>query len=286
MPPFDDFELSVQDSTPIELYTFVTPTTTYRLCSYHKDVSFGGNTFTAVPKSRSVLQVVDLADDQFDASVELPATHALVQHYSNGVPPYEVACTIQRYQPSSGIALQMWFGYVTALNFRGRMGSFRIPSGLADALQMDCPSVLAQRLCNHVLYDARCTKLRTDFDVITTISAISADGRTITTVASVPAAIGTVPYALHGEILHTSTGERRTITAQPALNQFTIQCEFPNASLAIGHAVTVFAGCDHTVTQCRDKFANVVNFGGHPDMPSSNVFYVGWLASRLGPGGQ
>lgn len=281
--PFDDFELSVEDSEPIELYTFVAPSLTRRLTSYHRDVDFGGNTFLATPTSRSNLQIVDVHEDQFDATVEVPASDPMAQHYANGVAPREVSCLIQRYQPAAGVALQMWFGYVESLSFKGRMASWRVPSGVAEALELDCPSVVTSRLCQHILYDARCSKLRTDFDVATTVSAISPDGKTITTVGSVPAAISGVAWALHGELLHGPTSERRTITAQPALNQFTLQCEFGGGvgGVSIGDAVTIFAGCDHSRTQCRVKFANVINFGGHPDLPRTNPFYYGLKAAGL-----
>lgn len=286
---FDDYEKSASASTPIELYTFVAPSGTRRLTTYHKDVSFGGFTFTAVPASRSNMQVVDLHTDQFDASIELPAAHELVQHYANGVPPQEVSCLIQRYQPSSGIALQMHFGYVGGLTFKGRMGSFRVPSATADQLNLDVPSVICSRMCNHVLYDARCQMVETDYDVITTITGISLDGRTISTAGAVPADVdggifkekpnGVVPWSLHGRLKHMPTGESRTITVQNSLTSFTIQLEFGGgvAGITIGDAVTIFAGCNHTRAQCKAKFANAINFGGHPDLPRSNPFQTNLL---------
>lgn len=277
---FDTYELSVEDSEPIELYTFAGPVQTWRLTTYHKDVAFGGDTYVATPGSRSNLLVVDVHADSYDATVELAATHPLVQYYANGVAPREVSFNAKRYQASSGLAIQLWDGFIEALSFKDRMGSFRVPSATAEAMRLDCPSVVAQRLCNHILYDGRCTIARAGFQLVTTIAAISADGRTITTVGSVPGPTNNTPWARHGELLHSATTERRTITEQLALNQFQVQCEFQNASINIGDPVTVFAGCDHQVTTCRDKFANVINFGGFPDLPQSNIFYVGLTSTR------
>jgi uncharacterized phage protein (TIGR02218 family) len=277
---FDDFELSVSDSAPVELYTFVDPTATWRLTTHHKDITFGGNTYTATVGSRSSLSVVGLADDSYDLTVELEAAHALVQKYANGVAPYSVTCLVQRYQPASGLAIQLWSGPVTSLAFKGRMGSFRISSGIADALAQECPNVTAQRSCGHQLYDARCTKLESSFAVATGIDAISADGRTITTLGSVPAAIGGVPWALHGTLLHVPSNERRTIIVQPSTTQFQIQLEFPLGLVSVGDAVKVIAGCNLTLEQCKAKFSNVINFGGMPSLPQSNLFYVGAVAMR------
>jgi uncharacterized phage protein (TIGR02218 family) len=38
----------------------------------------------------------------------------------------------------------------------------------------------------------------------------------------------------------------------------------------VGDTFTVTAGCDKTFATCRDRFANVVNFGGFPHMPGND----------------
>jgi hypothetical protein len=278
VPTFDDYELHPFRSRPIELFTFVAPTATWRITTHDKDIAFGGNTFTSETSSRSNLRILDAQSDQYDVSVELLATHPLIVHYANGFPPREVTCLIQRYQPDSGIAIQMHYGYVLALGFKGRMGSLRIPSAIADSLQLECPSVLAQRTCQHILFDSRCRKLKVDYQVPTTVTAISIDGRVITTAASTPAAItdytgNRVDWALHGHLVHATSTEPRTIIEQIALNEFRLQCEFGGgANVQIGDVVTVYAGCLQTPGQCRDKFSNMDNYGGHPDLPESNIF--------------
>jgi hypothetical protein len=47
---------------------------------------------------------------------------------------------------------------------------------------------------------------------------------------------------------------------------FVLQLPFPYA-VSIGDAYTAIAGCDRSLTTCRDKFANVVNFRGEPYLP-------------------
>lgn len=271
---FDDDEKSVSASAPIELYTFVTPTLTYRLTTFHKDIVYAANTYLATPASRSSLSITDVTDDDDALTIEVPASHALAQHYSNGVPPREVLVTLVRYQQVSGVGIQLWDGHVSSVAFRDRMASFRVPSTIADALATDCPGVLAQRWCNHVLYDARCGIAEASFDLATTIAAISTDGRTITLNAATPGATLNVPWARHGYILHNASGERRTIADATSTTVLLLHVEFPRQSLTVGDAVTIQAGCDHSVTMCRDKFANVINFGGHPNLPESNPFYI------------
>ncbi len=44
----------------------------------------------------------------------------------------------------------------------------------------------------------------------------------------------------------------------------------PPATLAVGDAATLVAGCDHAFATCRDKFANAANFRGFPHMPGND----------------
>ena len=39
--------------------------------------------------------------------------------------------------------------------------------------------------------------------------------------------------------------------------------------------VSVYAGCDHTIATCLAKFANDINFGGCPYVPTKNIFITG-----------
>ena len=40
----------------------------------------------------------------------------------------------------------------------------------------------------------------------------------------------------------------------------------------VGDTYTLVPGCRKRLTDCRDKWANVLNFGGSPDMPTSSVY--------------
>jgi uncharacterized phage protein (TIGR02218 family) len=42
------------------------------------------------------------------------------------------------------------------------------------------------------------------------------------------------------------------------------------AAIAAGDAFTVSAGCDKRFSTCRDRFENIVNFRGFPQMPGND----------------
>jgi len=85
------------------------------------------------------------------------------------------------------------------------------------------------------------------------------------------ASIGIAPdqWFRAGEIVRNVDGERRAIVDQAGA---VLTLAHPFRTLLNGNGVTLYAGCDHTLATCSDKFNNAVNFGGHPTVPSSNPF--------------
>lgn len=264
---FDDDERSASQSRPIDLYTIATPTVTYHLTSHIVDVSYGGATYTALTMSRSDLQVAqDLTGREL--VVYLPITHQLVQRFaSRGVPEREVQVTLTRLQEKSGQVQQEFSGFVVGMSCDANVAMLRAPSITDDAMRVRLPVIRAQRLCNHVLFDARCNPgdgpARAAFTVNTTIVS----GATGTTI--VVASMGGNPSSWaspSGEAIHGPTGERRQVLAQLGT---TLTIDQPFFAAVNGDVIAVSASCNHLVTECRDKFANVANFGGHPEMTNT-----------------
>lgn len=272
---FTTDEQSVQGSTPIELYAFQTMSQAWFFTSYKSDFIAAGSTYVAVPTVRSSINATGATDENGSFTVDLPATHALPQFYASGIPPREILCTVTRYQKSSGFQMVIGQGYVGALSFKGRTASFKIASP-SDAFNVQLPTVTASRNCPHVLYDSRCTISRVAFEQDTTIAFISPDRRTVTVASMGNHADGGAPtpdqWAYGGEFVHPGTGERRVITDQTGAT-LTLTYRLPS-QIQVGDVVNVFAGCKHTTTDCFSKFANLPNFGGFPQLPLTNPFYV------------
>jgi len=55
----------------------------------------------------------------------------------------------------------------------------------------------------------------------------------------------------------------------------------PAQTLAAGDAFTVTAGCDKRHATCRDRYANIVNFRGHPFLPGNDVLIAGPAGDTL-----
>lgn len=272
---FDDDERSVSQNRPIDLYTINTPTAVYRVTSHPTDVTYAGATYTATTMSRSDLYVTQQTGREM--VVYLPISHPLVQRFAaTGIPEHSVTVTIVRMQAVSGQVIQQVSGFATALSVDGHVAMIRVPSVIDDAMKVRLPMVRAQRLCNHVLRDPQCSVDRFDtrFDVQPPALYIVSQSGNVINVSTMDGHPD--GWAQFGEAWHFTSGQYRMIVDQVGT---TITLNVPFTNVANGDQLVIFAGCDHTVTTCRDKFDNVVNFGG---MPNINPAIDHWADKGLG----
>lgn len=60
-------------------------------------------------------------------------------------------------------------------------------------------------------------------------------------------------------------------------NSAGLQCVLSTSinDLTTGATLRFYAGCNHSVVTCKDKFNNVNNYGGCPFVPTRNPFSTG-----------
>ena len=49
-----------------------------------------------------------------------------------------------------------------------------------------------------------------------------------------------------------------------------IKIRYPITDIASGQTVLVYPGCQGNIDICKNRFNNVINFGGHPYIPLDN----------------
>lgn len=172
--------------------------------------------------------------------------------------------------PELGDAVSYWKGAITGISVSGGVASFRSPSFIEDPLRTTIPSVTFQGLCNHVLYDDNCKLLATVYRASATVVSISGDDVVVDAVGGHPD-----DYYKGGVMVRPSDGDRRLILKQIGT---TITLNRPLRDLVAPNVVYIYAGCPHVIDVCRDKFFNVVNYGGHPYIPNVNPFLRGFRA--------
>lgn len=262
---FDADEKSIEDSRPRECFEFVLPTVTYRLTSATRDVVIDGQTYRAGTIQRGEIGVPVIGASPGELEITMLVSHALPQRWlRGGVPPRRIEVNVYRKQMRSGEHRPEWTGYITSMACDRHLAKFLISARASDSSQRRIPTITMGHECPHILYNASCRVDRNAFKVATTVAGVN--GREVTL-----AGIGGKPdrWAMYGEILHVASGERMTIQSQTGT---AISMQLPLVDMQVGDAVEIYAGCDHLINTCLEKFSNQVNFGGFPHMPTKNPF--------------
>ena len=160
---------------------------------------------------------------------------------------------------------------------RGRLGDVLVtPSGVFQSQLMGFGQVLQQTVgdlftpsCRADLGDAKCG---TDLDAggwrkAAAVASVT-DARTFTIAVTEPRAVD--GWFVDGVVTFTSgTNAGRSMEVK-AWTQATatVTLFLPmSGPIAFGDTLTLYPGCRKTTADCRDKFANIVNFRGEPFVP-------------------
>lgn len=270
---YDPNESSQQGSAPVELYTITIGAATYRYTSAEDDVSEGADTFTAVNIKRDRLSTGGRDADQQFLVIELPADNVIVKQYINAVPGVKAEVTIERSQrpDSFSESIILFEGRIASVAFedQGRRAKVKVEPRI-NAVSRPVPRFNYQGLCNHVLYDARCSVADSDPSFRLSSAAVTAEvGNTITVTGAGANGDG---YYTGGFVESQGGIDHRLIIDQTGE---VLTLHLPFAAPTFGQDVNVYAGCDHRIATCKSKFNNVVNFGGFAYVPTKNVFESG-----------
>lgn len=260
--------------TRLELYRIALDTGVWTWTSGNQAVEYNGETYTPTPIARA--QIEDTADiHRANLRLTVPRTNPVAAIYLRSVPDHPASLTIFR-QDESG----------TAVYWKGRIAVVRASDNEAT---IECESVFTslrrhglraryQRSCRHLLYHRGCNLDRANFATAGGPSAIDSTG----TVLAVPEATLEADGWYLAGILEFD-GTLRFIV-QHVGSVITIQRAIDGLADAMANhgygnnygnyygdlTVTIHPGCDRTMTTCRDKFANLDNYGGFPWIPGRN----------------
>ena len=263
-------EASQEGGDPIELYHFVGTNNSYFYTSGESNFDFdtppaggGDDTYFATSIRRSNVGP-DENGTASELSVILPYNAALCSEYVFQIAPPELRLTIYRVHRTSGDYAIYWDGPVAGWNVKDREVIFRLTNDFMQRMNEKLPRASYQTFCNNVLFDSICGLARSDYREQTTISSFSS-GNKVVNVAS----MGTRPngWANGGDLVHDATGERRTILDHTG-TALTVLWPF-SAEVDVSEAVTVHAGCNHSLDHCVNKF-NV-----NPRARAGGGFYQG-----------
>lgn len=289
MPTFLEDESGRQTSDPRELISIeINPPygEVWHHTSGTEDLEVDGTIYRAIAIDRDEIKTPLPAEDA-ETQIILPIDHGLVRRYTKqGVPPDRVRVTLRRLQTRSGEVRQLWNGYITSMAADRSIARFLVPSVAMETLKRSLPVIQVGRACPHILYatgtcgadeNGSTPDDALPFKLSTTVTFVA--GRDIRVdLSNVPADHSMrATWARFGMVVHVPSGTRRSIAWQEDLNPgistvTELQMHERIVEMKAGDAIEVYAGCDHTIATCRDKFARQKAFGGYPYLPTRNPF--------------
>ena len=271
-------DVSVQDGAPEYRLLFQQGATSFRYTSRPEIVSDGVDTWIPVAiKTTEVSQSGEMAKDP--VTMKMPRDNPLAQTFINGAPDDITLVTIFRSHIGDDVVQTYWKGRISGFSITGDEAELTCEN-IFTSLRRSGLRARYQKGCRHALYSTGCSMVLADFAIDATVTAT--DGLNVTFTINedsngfVTNSNGTVEVVsgyFTGGIMQAADGMRYisshvpgTLTLMQASNSLT-------TAVAGGpQSVTLYPGCSHTIADCRDKFNNLVNFGGFPWLPEKNPF--------------
>ncbi len=263
---FASQEESVSSSSTIELYRFAIGPFTWNYNSSETDFTVESVVYVATQISRTnIRQSQDIT--RAPITITVPFDDSFVQQYIEAPPSQEATVRVSSLHETDSLdeVVIDWVGRVAGVKFVQENYAEIRCEPLTTTLRRTLLRRNYQRQCPHLLYSQQCLVNRTEFDAETTLAVV--EGVTLTADIASTQVDG---YWIGGFVQFTHATipiQRRFINGHVG-NVITM--DLPITDRPAGTLVTIFAGCDHTLTTCRDKFANLDNFGGMPYIPAKN----------------
>lgn len=267
-------EVSLLENAPAELYEFQLGGQVFRYTSQTAVVSFGGFDYEPVQIKRNNPKITDERSG-VQLLITVPTSLTVARSYLTIVPASRMTVTIYRQHRTDGGSPEtvvFWKGFVTSCKFKDEIAEL-ICEPIQALFSREIPRQSYQAQCNHVLFDDGCQVSKISFSDEVEVTSIDSDG-VLLTLDSLSGARPSDSTFFTGGYVERLDGDRRLIFEYTfATDQVRILLPFDG--LEVGETVTARAGCAHDPITCRDKFDNIIRYGGFPWMPEHNLFEIG-----------
>lgn len=244
----------------IELYRFQQGNQIYNLTSSSIVEIWEGIEYTPVSITRgSVKHTSDLS--AFDISISLDKNHPVVplSIFRDSDNPLSLRIIRIRNNEEVGI----WNGRVTNATIDSPVEAKLECRPIIEVMDRSGLSTTYARECRHSLYGTGCGVNRENFRYAAQITEQSGPFVRIPEVLNHPEGFFSLGYVEWGNI-------RRGIMR--VQSDAWVELAEPFINLSVPQDVNIYAGCNRTLTTCREKFDNAINYGGFPWVPRKNPF--------------
>lgn len=264
---FDNIEIGNDEGRPIFLYAFTLGAATWRYTSSDADVNVNGYRWVAQPISDNGVKLTgDANSDAFE--ITAPSTIAPAQMFIGTPPSQAIMVAVYHYHEEDNEAVLGYVGEVMQVNQPEPGKAIITCDTISASMQRDGLRLAWQRNCPYAVYDQLTCKLdKVRFAIDATVFDIA--GNTVSFTGMDELADGVLDGGLI-EWEHPARGtEYRAIETQIGNT-----CRMFGLAdgLYYGLAVKAYPGCPRTTDACLNKFNNLDNYGGVPDIPGKSPF--------------
>jgi hypothetical protein len=257
---YEDYENSVKDGYPVELYNiYDSDGTHYRLHTGEDDITYLSQIYSKGIVDRSELVIGGEIGDDNRMELTLERGNILAARFIPS--PIDGIVFVNVYRQYDSTYSKLWGGSLSFVKYDEESRPVLIfENKLTSTVRMGHRR-RCSRLCGHALYRTGCTLNQESYKVNGTLTNIS--GLVLTSSQFATEADG---YWKGGKI---KIGTAFRLVKAHATNTITIDRLF--ADISIGDSFTVYAGCGHIPTACLAK-GNKINYGGSEFLPDENPF--------------
>lgn len=268
-----DRESSLHDSAPVELYRFIWGGKAARYTSSEEAFTGPDGIFLPTPIRRNA---PSLSKESKHSTLQLEVARdfPIALAFRGGAPGSSIWLTVLRAQRGLTETETAWQGKVRGVSWTGSRAQIQCDP-IDKALDRGTLHMTFGGPCGLRLYGPRCgaSEAANTYDAL--LTAVSADGLTLTA-----AAFGSQPNGawVRGEVYHPGLDARRDVIGHSGTS-VTLAVPLPAQA---GDPVKVLRGCDHLWKRadgswgdCVATFNNGPAFGGWPFVPGKNPFATG-----------
>lgn len=271
----DFFQRSRSKSEPIHLYHVeygIASASQMRLTDAEEDIVVSGDTYQAVQIRHGEINASGTLD-KATVDVNAPHTNPLVELFRVYPPSQVVNLTIYQGDRNDADAefLVIWAGRIIDFSIEVDEAKFTCEP-VATSIRRPGLRRNYQYGCPHVLYGPSCRANKLAASVSTTVSSI--DGSYVVLAPSWFGALDPAKFR-SGLIEWTSPGGDKIsrailrVTDGGGTGRTLLLGGLP-VGLKAGSTVSLFLGCNHQMSDCKDLHNNILNYGGCPWIPVKN----------------
>lgn len=275
---YDDYESSVEEASPVEVYEFTAGATTFYYTSAEVDTLLGVHTYLAIEGLQRGTAEDGPDRRERDFVVDMPTSAQVAQLFLGTLPGFRVRLVVKRFHaddlPTPEV-VQVFNGFVQGASFskgEGRICTLTARPEIAS-VGRTMPRRTFQAACNHVLYHPTTCKVDStspDFRA-SALSVASQVGTTLTVAGGISGTYADGWFNA-GFVELVGGSDFRLV-----LSQLGNVLELLSPFVSAPSTINAYAGCAHDGDACFTKFDNVLNYGGFLFGPPKNIFQTGIL---------